>query len=89
MNVADDLRLREGEQVVVAAQIAAPVGESLAAKLCLAQGMTLNHGAHGAVEDHQALSEKREKRLGACIPWPALAFHATCASWQRGRRPKA
>ena len=36
MNVRDDSRLREAQQIVVAAQIAAPVLESLAAKLLLA-----------------------------------------------------
>ena len=48
-------RLRQGQQVIIAAQIGTPVRESLAAKLRLAAAMALNHRAHGAVEYHQAL----------------------------------
>ena len=67
MNGGDDLRLREAQQVIVAAQIAAPLLESLAAKLLFAETMALNHGAHGAVENHQALREQR--REGAYLRW--------------------
>ncbi len=74
------------QQVVVAAQIAAPVGEAFTAKLRLAAAMTLDHGAHGAVEYHDALLEQRGEahRRG-----PVVGHHATRAWLMRGLIPKA
>ena len=59
VNGGDDLRLRDGQQIVVAAQIDGPIRESAAAKFGLAQTMPLNHGAHGAVENDQPLLQER------------------------------
>ena len=59
MNRGDDLRLCEGQQIVVAAQVAGPIRELTAAKVRLAQMMLLNHGAHGAIENHQPLLQER------------------------------
>src|SRR4030065_747803 len=55
---ADDYRLGEQQQVVVALEIALPVGEALAAIVLLLQFVALDHGAHGTVQDQDALLEQ-------------------------------
>ena len=57
MDVADRLGLREGQQVVVAPQVAVPVGEAVTAVFRLAEGVPLNHGAHRAVEQQDPAAE--------------------------------
>ena len=52
MNRGDHLRFAEHQQVVVAFQIARPVGKAFAAKILFAQTISLDHGAHTAVQ-HQ------------------------------------
>ncbi|MNN72146.1 hypothetical protein D3C81_1881540 [compost metagenome] len=52
MNRGDNLRLAQHQQVVVAFQIARPVGKALAAEIVFTQTITLDHGAHAAVQ-HQ------------------------------------
>ena len=47
------------EQVVVALEVAVPVGEPLAAVLGLAEGVPLDHRAHGAVEHEDARLQQR------------------------------
>ena len=59
MNAGDDVRLGDGQQIVVALKIAVPVREPRTAKIGFAQMMPLNHGAHGAVEKHQLLLQER------------------------------
>ena len=56
---ADERRLRQGQQIVVAAQVAAPAAEALAAELFLGEALLLDHRAHGAVEDQDPLGEQR------------------------------
>ena len=57
MDGPNDVGLGQDEQVVVALQVARPVGEALAAEVGLGQLVLLDHGAHGAVEDEDALGE--------------------------------
>ena len=47
----------EHEDVVVAAQLVAVLGETLAAEVRLAELVALDHGTHGAVDDEDALDE--------------------------------
>src|SRR5262245_38864162 len=56
MNLFDDLRLRQAKQVVIALQIAWPVFESLAPIVGFFKLVTLNHCAHRAVNDNNALA---------------------------------
>ena len=58
VDAADQLGLRQHEQVIVAAQVARPVAKALAPELRLVQVLALDHGAHGAVEHQDALGEE-------------------------------
>ena len=58
VDVADQPRLREREQVVVAAQLARPVAEARAAVVLLGKPRALDHGAHGAVQQQDALAQQ-------------------------------
>ena len=62
MDVADDLRQREGEQVVVAGELAVVIGIERAAKIGLTQLVALDHGAHGPVQQQDALGRRRFER---------------------------
>ena len=63
MNGLDDARLRDGQQVVVAPDIVRPVAETVAPVVGLGQVIPLNHRSHRAVENENALLEKRGKRF--------------------------
>ena len=68
VNLADDLLLSEAEEVVVADQIARPVGEPITPEVGLAEVMPLDHRAHRAVHDEQPVAEQRGQvggRVGA------------------------
>ena len=56
MEVADGVGPRQVEEVVVAAEVTWPIGEASAAELRLAQAERLDHGAHGAVKDEDAIA---------------------------------
>ena len=58
MDGLDDLRLRQAQQVVVALQILRPILEPLPAKAGLVQFVGLDHGAHRAVENDDALAQQ-------------------------------
>ena len=49
MNINNDFRLCDAEQVIVSFYIAVPVGKPFAAVIGFLQPMPLNHGAHSAV----------------------------------------
>jgi hypothetical protein len=55
----DDLRLGQHQKVVVAPEILGPVPEALSAVVGLAEPMSLDHGAHGAIQDENSLGEYR------------------------------
>ena len=85
VDLADDLRLRQHQKVVIALEIVAVILEALAAIACLVQLVALDHGAHGAVEDKDTL-------LGALLQGfdALLAGHcaaSTFAAVVAGLRP--
>ena len=62
MNLANDVRLREHEKVVVALQILPlPIRKALSAIVGLLQLVLLDHGPHRAVQNKDALSEQVAK----------------------------
>ena len=64
VDVLDRLRLGQDQKVVVAAQVAMEILETLAAKRGLVIFQRLDHGAHGAVEHQDALARQR-KQIGS------------------------
>ena len=54
----DDSGLRERQQVVVALQLTAVPGKAFAAKISLLQAVGLDHGAHGPVQQQDALFQQ-------------------------------
>lgn len=59
MNVFDQGRLRQIQQIIVALQVFFPIFEAFAAKRGLVQLALLDHGAHRPVENEDALAKKR------------------------------
>jgi len=70
MDLEDQLRLGQRQQVVVAFEIELPVGEALATIICLGQLARLNHGAHAAIE-HQDTLVQQLAELGVQV----ASFH--------------
>jgi len=58
VNRLDDGRRRQGEQFVVAGEVARVRGEALAAVVGLGQPPGLDHGPHGAIQHQDALVEE-------------------------------
>ena len=58
VDVADDLRLGERQQIVVALQVARPVLEAFPPVAVLVQLVALDHGPHGPVQDQDAFFEQ-------------------------------
>ena len=56
MDRFDDIRARQREQVVVALELAGPVGKALATEVRFLEAIILQHRAHAAIEDHDALA---------------------------------
>ena len=56
VDVLDRLRLRQDQQIVIAADVAVEVGKALPPKRGLVILQALNHGAHGAVEHQDAFA---------------------------------
>ncbi len=67
MDVADDLRLGDGQQIIVALEVARVVSKALAAIIRLLERIALDHGAHGAVEDQDALFQGLAKGCGLIL----------------------
>src|SRR6185436_821117 len=67
VNAADDLRLRQSEQVVIALLVAAVFMKSIAVVMMGVQSMALDHGAHRAVEHEYSLGEKVVQKLNALV----------------------
>ena len=70
VDIANQIRLRDAQKIIVAAHIQVMVGESTSAEVGLRQCMSLNHGAHGTVQGQNALSQGLYKSLCG-IPRPA------------------
>jgi hypothetical protein len=77
VDAADHVGPRDAEQVVVALEVLGVAGEALAAIVGFDQLAALDHGAHGAVEDQDALREKGAQ-LGAAIGLPAGSVGVCC-----------
>ena len=69
MDVADDGRLGDDQEVVVALQLAGVVLEAFAAVVRLLQLELLDHGAHRPVEVDDALAEEGLEALPGRIQW--------------------
>ncbi len=68
VNLLDDTRLRQAEQIVAAAQVLGMRAEALAAKVGLAQPIGLDHGAHRPVQDEDApLEQFFEQTVGSGV----------------------
>ena len=67
VNGADQLWLRECEQVVVPAQITRPVCKSCTAIGRLVETFALDHGAHRAIEQQNALQQQVGQQCIACF----------------------
>ena len=68
VDILDRLGLAEDQQVVVALLVAGAADKSVAAEMVFVEAEPLDLGAHGAVEDKDALAHGRAKRgeyLGA------------------------
>ncbi len=63
MDLLDDFGPGQIEQIVVALDIARPILEPLAAISRFIQAIALDHGAHGAVENDNALPQQAQQRL--------------------------
>ena len=68
MDLADDLGLGQREDVGVAAEVVAVVGERLAAVVGLAELVPLDQGPHRAVDHQDPLPERARERLGRVGP---------------------
>ena len=60
----DDFGLGQHQQIVVALEVAVPVGKTLAAIIRLGQLVALDHGAHRAVQDENALLQELFDAVG-------------------------
>ena len=58
MDLANHLGARQHQQVVVALEISRGISKALAAIIALAELVRLDHGAHGAVQNQDALTEQ-------------------------------
>ena len=75
MDVADRVGLRQHQQIVIAAQIARPVGEALAAEIRFGELALLDHRAHGAVEHEDFFAT-----VSALACWAAAVAVKSCFS---------
>ncbi|SKX11954.1 Uncharacterised protein [Mycobacteroides abscessus subsp. massiliense] len=86
MNSLDDVRLRQSEQIVIADEVARPVGEPYAAVSGLVGPVALDRRTHRAVDHQDPLfksSGQRVRAVGSDIRLQIGHVH----SFQSGRRP--
>ncbi len=91
VDLADHVRARQAEEVVVAEQGGGVGAEMVAAEVVLGEGVPLDHGAHGAVKDEDAVVEFRlQRRLArpVAVRRPACGRHSARrgADGHRGAR---
>jgi len=67
MDVFDQGRLREVQQVIVTFQVLFPIFEAFAAKRGFIQLALLDHGPHGPVENEDAFAKKRFDFAHLCL----------------------
>ena len=63
MDILDGFRLGQVQKVVIALEMALAGAEAMAAKIVLRQAEQLDLGAHGAVENENALGCRLAQRL--------------------------
>ena len=85
VDVADDGRLRDDQEVVVALELAGVVLEAVAAVVLFLQLELLDHGAHRAVEVDDALAQEGLKALAGRVQRESLAGHRP---YRAGCRPR-
>ena len=66
MDPANDPRLGEHQEIVVALEVPAPVAEPFTPVLRFAEAMGLDHGPHRPIEDEEALG-KQSLELGSAV----------------------
>ena len=54
MDSGNKIRLGQGQQIIIAFDVAGMIGKSRSAKVGLIQGVPLNHRAHGPVQHGNA-----------------------------------
>ena len=54
MNVADDLRVSEREDVAIVEDVLFAIGETFSARLLFTQSVSADRRAHGAIENENA-----------------------------------
>jgi hypothetical protein len=64
VDFANDFRLGQQQQIVIALQIARPVGEARAAIIGFGQAVALDHGAHRAIQNQDTFSGQGEEFSG-------------------------
>ena len=69
VDLADHLGLGQHQQVIVALEIATPVGKTRAAVIRLLELVALDHGTHATVDDQDPLSQTGGKTgvKGRCL----------------------
>ena len=75
VDVADDLGLSDDEEVVVTLELTGVVGEARAAVVRFLQLELLDHGAHRAVEEDDALTQEGLKALARWVQRESLKGH--------------
>ena len=84
MDAADDVRLRQRQQVVVALLVADVGVKAFAVVVTTLQAMSLDHGAHGPVQNQDALIEQAVKQGSALIGHAMSANKKTRPLWRDG-----
>jgi hypothetical protein len=89
MDLRDDLRLTQHEQIVVALHELGKVSEPRAAIAGLVQLVPLDHGAHGAVDEQDALGGCLLQSGDALVAGHALSasFAGVAPASEPGRSP--
>ena len=59
VNIGDQLRLRQRENVIVTLEVPLGISQSRATELLLAQLVALNHGAHRTIQHEDPLGQRR------------------------------
>ena len=73
MDLAHRIRPCQRQDVVVAFEVMAVLAQPRAAIAGLIEPQALDHGAHGAIEEHDALGEQPLQPLDACAPLGFIA----------------
>lgn len=67
MDVADDVRACQAQQLVIALDVFGEILEALAPVLGLIESEALDHGAHSTIKHHDAAVQNARQRLASGI----------------------